>query len=150
MTYAFWLMSRNNEVSAEQYEEIRKQISKLMSEKMVGVPKSEIHREHIREGRIGLSYGNLSEEHKQKISNTLKGKPPSKLNRQVCSERCKKRTGENNTQSRKVKCIEDDLVFDTVHECEEYYNILHLYRYCSTGKIHTKINKHFEYVKENE
>lgn len=147
MTFAYWLMSNGHELSAEEYEKIRLKFAKAISKKLKGVSKSESHREHIRQARIGLSYGNLTEEHKQKISNALKGNvTPSELNRQRCSDRCKKRTGKNNTQSRRVRCIEDDLIFETVNQCEKYYNVPHLYRYCSTGKVPSKLNKHFEYV----
>lgn len=149
MIFAYLLMSRNRELTPEAFEKLKQEFAVAISGKLTGVLKSAIHRKHISEGRKGLSYGPLSVEHKQKISTAMKGKTPSTLNRKACSERCKKRVGSLNTQSKRVRCIEDDLVFDTVHKCEQYYNILHLYRYCSTGKAHSKINKHFEYVKEN-
>lgn len=146
MTFAYLLMSRYHELSSEEYKKMKLEFAIALSEKMTGVPKSEEHKKHISEGRKGLSYGSLSDEHKQKISNSMKWNTPSELNRKICSERCKKRKGNKNTQSKKVRCIEDNLVFDTVHECEQYYNVLHLYRYCSTGKAHSKLNKHFEYL----
>lgn len=148
MIFAYLLMSRNKELTPEVFEKLKREFAIAISSRLTGVPKSVEHRQHISEGRKGLSYGPLSIEHKQKISAALKGTVPSDLNRKVCSERCKKRVGSLNTQSKKVRCIEDDLVFDTVHKCEQYYNILHLYRYCSTGKVHSKINKHFEYIEE--
>ena len=146
MTFAYLLISSKHKMSSEEYNEIKLRYAKAISEKMTGVPKTETHKKHISEGRIGLSYGSLSEEHKQKISKSMIGVKHSDLNRKISSERCKKRIGDKNTQSKKVRCIEDNLIFDTVHQCEKYYNILHLYRYCSTGKAHSKLNKHFEYV----
>lgn len=147
MTFAYWLMSNTHELSTEEYSKIRSKFANTISRKLKGVSKSESHRQHISQARMGLSYGNLTEEHKQKISNALKGNvTPSELNRQKCSDRCKKRTGKNNTQSRRVRCVEDNLIFETVNQCEKYYNVPHLYRYCSTGKAPSKLNKHFEYV----
>lgn len=148
MTFAYLLMSRYHRISPKEYEILKSEFAAAISKRMTGVPKSEIHKKHISEGRIGLSYGKMSDEQKRRISKALKGRTPSKINRQICSKRCKNRTGSNNTQSRKVRCVEDNLVFDTVHECEQYYRILHLYKYCSTGKPHTKLNKHFEYITE--
>lgn len=139
-------MTKHGNASNQEYNIIKRKHAIAMHDKMIGVKKSEIHKKHISEGRMGLSYGSLSDNHKQKISNAMKGVSPSELNRKVCSERCKKRIGNKNSQSKKVKCIEDNLVFDTVHECEQYYGVPHLYRYCSTGKEHSKVNKHFEYV----
>lgn len=149
MTFAYLLMTRYHKISHKEYERLKSEFAASISKKMSGVPKSNIHRKHISESRMGLSYGKMSNEQKCKISRALKGRVPSELNRTICSNRCKSRVGDKNTQSRKVRCIEDDLVFNTIHECEEYYNILHLYRYCSTGKLHTKINKHFEYIVED-
>jgi hypothetical protein len=149
MIFAYLLMSRHGNLSSEDFAVLKQKYAIAISNKLKGVPKTDKHRKHISESRLGLSYGALSEEHRQKISVALKGTIPSELNRAICSERCKKRTSNKNTQSRKVRCIEDDLIFDTVGKCEQHYNILHLYRYCATGKAHSKINKHFEYVKED-
>lgn len=146
MTFAYLIMSNKHQISSEEYNKLRKNYSIAIRSKLTGVKKTELHKKHISEGRIGLSYGSLSEEHKQKISNAMKGVSPSELNRKICSERCKKRVGDKNSQSKKVRCIEDDLTFDTVRECEQYYNVRHLYRYCSTGKAPSKLNKHFEYI----
>lgn len=146
MTFALWLMTPKNEMNDSDYNEIKSNFAIVISNQMKGVPKTEEHKKHISESRIGLSYGELSENHKQKISESMKGNIISDKNREICSERCKSRTGSKNTQSRKVKCIEDNLIFDTVHQCEKYYNLPHLYRYCSNGKVPKKLNKHFEYV----
>lgn len=146
MTFAYMIMSSRNKIPSEEYAKLKQNFSLAIKEKLTGVHKSEEHKKHISEGRIGLSYGSLTKEHKQKISDALLGRKPSELNRKVCSDRCKQRTGSKNTQSKRVKCVEDNLIFDTVHECEKYYNVPHLYRYCSTGKAPLKLNKHFEYI----
>lgn len=148
MRLAYGFMSNFHNISKEEYDILRQEVSAAMSVKLAGKQKTDEHKLHISEGRLGLSYGPLSSAHKQKISKALQGTCPSELNRAICSERCKKRTGSKNTQSRRVKCTEDGLVFDTVGECERYYNVLHLYRYCATGKIYSKLNKHFEYIKD--
>lgn len=153
MNIAYYFMTnRLKNYSELEYNLIREQATQAIKNKTLGVKKTLQHRQNISKSKLGdknPSFGkHLSKEHRDKISEKLKGKPPSELNRKICSERCKKRIGENNTQSKKVKCIEDDLVFNTVKECQEYYKTSNLYRYCSTGKPNTRINKHFEYVED--
>lgn len=92
---------------------------------------------------MGVSYGPHSEGHKEKISKALKGRSPSELNRKINSENRKLRTGAQNPRSKKILCVEDNLIFDSVKQCCEYYHISNLYRYTTTGKIHSKLNKHF-------
>ena len=139
-----------NLIDEQEYNNIIAEHAKNMSQKLKGIPKSEEHKKHISEGRIGLSYGPLSEEHKQKISKALKGRSPSELNRKINSEQRKQRIGEKNPRSKKILCVEDNLTFNTVKECCEYYHISNLHRYTQTGKIHTKLQKHFKYIEEDK
>lgn len=139
-----------NLIDEQEYNNAMAEHAKNMSQRLKGVPKSEKHKQHISEGRKGLSYGPLSEEHKQKISQSLKGRSPSELNRKINSERRKQRTGEKNPRSKKILCVEDNLIFNTVKECCEYYHISNLHRYTQTGKIHTKLQKHFKYIEKDK
>lgn len=53
-----------NLVNEQEYNNAVSEHAKNMSKKLKGIPKSEEHKKHISEGRMGLSYGPLSEEHK--------------------------------------------------------------------------------------
>ena len=87
LTYAWWCMCnrKGNDtqnryiVTAEEYEKARIAHSKNMSEFMSGKPKSEIHKQHLRENHADFSGSNhpkygtpLSEETKNKISEFAK------------------------------------------------------------------------------
>ena len=150
LAYAFMvrLLKENPLITEEDYNQSIILANQSISEKLKGKEKSELHKQHISQSRMGMSYGPLSEKHKKKISDSMKGKNPSELNRKINSERMKQRVGEKNSQSKKILCVEDNLIFDTVKQCCDYYHISNLHRYTQTGKIHTKLQKHFCYMEE--
>jgi len=123
LQYAWWNMchcGRNNEIciSSEDYEISKKRFSKLVSEELsgensywYGKKQSDLSNKKRSEklsGEKNPMYGRThSEECKNKISQINKGK----------------RTGKEHHNSKKVRCINTDEIFDTATEAAVFYGL---------------------------
>ncbi len=84
------------------------------------------------------------------ISESLKGHVESDETRQKISEKLKISSafiGGKNPKAKRIKCIEDDVVFDTLKDCALYYNIpRYLMTEIAKSGEYLPLNKHFEIV----
>lgn len=116
---------------------------------------SEDFKQEMRErfsGENGYWYGkHWSEEHKQYLSQLFKGthktirkKPYTEEELEHCRAQMKKNS---EMWAKKVRCVEDDIVFDTITEAARYYN-RDISCICAVlnGRQKTSAGKTFEYV----
>ena len=120
LQYAWWNMchcaleKRGYKISAEDYAFSREKISKNMSEFMKKKMNSKDN--HF----IGTHH---SEETKRKISESNKGKYPSKETREKMSKNRPDVSGSKNPRARKVRCVETGEEFDTAKEAGDKYKM---------------------------
>lgn len=105
----------------------------------------------------GGSDGKHSEEACKKISESLKGKQHSEETKRKQSESLKgKNCGENHPRARKIICLNDSKIFNTLKECVEYYKLskITITKICKgiTKKSRTGLNFMYydEYIQQKE
>lgn len=76
--------------------------------------------------------------HQSIIRMFLKRKEVKKVNLDV-------KSGGENPNAKKIKCVNDDNIFNSIKECIEYYNIS-AYTFYKTFKNKDKFNLNFEYI----
>lgn len=167
-TALFYLSNdKKHKCSSKEYEKIKEEFSKMMSEKMKGLSRNK-----------GL-YATFSEKKKQEIKEKQKatriknGINLIKENNPMYGKHWKDhpewkhydRNGKNNPNygnhklagknnpmygkkvkclTKRVKCIEDNTIFESCRDCEKYYNIHNVCSNIKNGKNYfKKINKHF-------
>ena len=142
---------KHNEESKKKISEFRKgkkhskETKKKISEAnkgennpMYGKKFSEEHKKNLSESHKGKKQ---SEESKKKISVSMKGKNKGKY------------LSENNPMSKKVRCIELDIIFNCVADANEYLGkkrTSNNIRVCARGEQRTAYGLHWEYVKEGD
>lgn len=120
---------------------------------MYGRHHSEESKQKMREKKVGANnyfYGkHHSEETKRKISMSNKGKTRNHKiwtdeDRKIASDKFKEIAKK---WAKKVRCIEDDIVFEKIVDAAAYYGVRpSTLRGHLAGKQHTCANKHFEYL----
>ena len=146
----------NSTTGGEHYE-LSEESKKKISESLKGHPgymKGKKHKEESKKkiseshkGENNHMYGKKqSEEHKKKRSKSMKGKKHTEETKKKMSEANK---GENNGMSKKVRCIELDIIFNSRADANAYLgkdransNI----GMCARGKRKTAWGYHWEYV----
>lgn len=102
----------------------------------LGKKSSEEKKEKLRQANLGKR---LSDEHKQKISESLKGKAKS--------EDAKKHMRENSCMSKKVKCIETGIIYNSGAEAARTFNVTPpAIRHACGGRSKTCCGYHWEWV----
>lgn len=86
--------------------------------------------------------------YRQHLSDSLKGHEVSEETRQKIKEKTVARgafINGANPKAKKIRCIEDNIVFDTLKECAQYYNIpRYLMTRIAKNGYYEKIDKHFK------
>jgi len=119
-----------------------------LSEANKGENGSMYGKHHTEEVKIKISKANKgrhhTEEEKSKISKANKGKHRSKETRKKISKATK---GGNNPRARKIRCIDDNKVFNCIKDAANFYNINRTgIRKCCQGKLEHTHGLHFEYI----
>lgn len=142
--------------------EVRQKISKNRK----GIPLSKEHKELLRKANMGRV---ISEETRNKISRANKGKTGvvhtkefkekmsslkmgKKLSDKTKNKMSEAHTGRKCVTNRQILCIEDNLTFNSLKICAEYYGISHTPIWLNANNKQKKvksINKTFKYADIN-
>lgn len=139
--------------------ETREKMSENRRGKGLGRVMSDEHKETLRNRMSGDDNpmkkvqggvrGYMSDEeyiaYTKKLSESLMGHPVSEETKRKIGEKSKGRiSGGKNPKAKKIRCVEDNVVFSTLSECGSYYNLsrTQMTNVAKTG-YSKEINKHF-------
>ena len=108
----------------------------------------EYHQAHPQVGSKNGMYGRKhTEETIEKMRKAQKGRNLGRFK----TEETRKKISNNSTLKRKVRCIEKDIIFNSITEASKYFNSNsnHITE-CCKGKLNTSLGYHWEYVDEGD
>jgi len=154
------ILNKGKKMSPEQYEKCAPTMFKKGQIPWnKEIPCSEDTKEKLRKINMGRTH---SEETRKKISNALKGREFSEETRKKISNALKgekhpnygkrqspdiifKKSGANNSKSKKVLCIETQEIFGSSREASKKYGTTHIHE-CCNGKRKTAAKLHWKYI----
>lgn len=142
-------LENGGRVNCRMSQETKDKISKTLTGRK-GTPHTEESKRKLSEATRGKKSPPRSEEYRKKLSESLKGRVFTEEHCRHISEGKKgTQAGKNNPRARKVRCVELDIVFDTIKEAGEFVkgspkNIISV---CA-GRLKTSGGYHWMYVEE--